>query len=106
LLRSSSDEFLPLRSSELRPLSRWRLHSRVERRASRIIERCHEKQISFPADRREIKELEDWRGKTLSRVRALVKEADPEVVEEWKWRGVPTWYHDGSSAPARLTRAS
>ena len=42
-----------------------------------------------------IKELDDWRGKTLSRVRTLVKEADPEVVEEWKWRGVPTWYHDG-----------
>src|SRR5947208_15427512 len=42
-----------------------------------------------------IKELGDWRGKTLSRVRALVKEADPEVVEEWKWRGVPTWEHDG-----------
>src|SRR6478736_156131 len=42
-----------------------------------------------------IKELGDWRGETLARVRALVKEADPEVVEEWKWRGVPTWYHDG-----------
>ena len=42
-----------------------------------------------------IKELGDWRGKTLSRIRALVKEADPEVVEEWKWRGVPTWYHEG-----------
>jgi hypothetical protein len=42
-----------------------------------------------------IKELADWRGETLSRLRALVKEADPEVVEEWKWRGVPTWYHDG-----------
>ena len=42
-----------------------------------------------------IKELGDWRGKTLGRIRALVKEADPEVVEEWKWRGVPTWYHDG-----------
>ena len=42
-----------------------------------------------------IKELGDWRGKTLSRVRTLVKEADPEVVEELKWRGVPTWYHDG-----------
>src|SRR5262249_35223403 len=37
----------------------------------------------------------DWRGETLSRLRALVKDADPEVVEEWKWRGVPTWYHDG-----------
>ena len=42
-----------------------------------------------------IKELDDWRGKMLSRVRALVKEADPEVVEEWKWRGVPVWSHDG-----------
>ena len=42
-----------------------------------------------------IKELDDWRGKTLSLVRALIKEADPEVVEEWKWRGVPVWYHDG-----------
>ena len=42
-----------------------------------------------------IKELGDWRGETLSRLRTLVKEADPDVVEEWKWRGVPTWYHDG-----------
>lgn len=42
-----------------------------------------------------IKELGDWRGTTLSRLRTLVKKADPEVVEEWKWRGVPTWYHDG-----------
>ncbi len=42
-----------------------------------------------------IKELGDWRGKMLSRLRSLVKEADPEVVEEWKWRGVPVWSHDG-----------
>src|SRR5450756_2069790 len=42
-----------------------------------------------------IKELDDWRGKTLSHVRALIKQAVPEVVEEWKWRGVPVWYHDG-----------
>ena len=42
-----------------------------------------------------IKKLGDWRGETLARVRSLVKQADPEVVEEWKWRGVPTWYHDG-----------
>jgi hypothetical protein len=42
-----------------------------------------------------IKELGDWRGKMLSRIRALIKEADPEVVEEWKWRGVPVWSHDG-----------
>ncbi len=42
-----------------------------------------------------IEELGDWRGEMLGRLRALVKEADPEVVEEWKWRGVPVWYHDG-----------
>ena len=42
-----------------------------------------------------IEELGDWRGDMLSRLRTLIKEADPEVVEEWKWRGVPVWYHDG-----------
>jgi hypothetical protein len=42
-----------------------------------------------------VSELGDWRGEMLSRLRALIKEADPEVVEDWKWRGVPTWYHDG-----------
>ncbi len=42
-----------------------------------------------------IEELDDWRGEMLSRVRALIKNADPEVVEEWKWRGVPVWSHDG-----------
>jgi hypothetical protein len=42
-----------------------------------------------------IEELGDWRGAMLGRLRALVKEADPEVVEEWKWRGVPVWEHDG-----------
>lgn len=42
-----------------------------------------------------IAELCDWRGKTLARVRALIKEADPDVVETWKWRGVPVWEHDG-----------
>jgi hypothetical protein len=42
-----------------------------------------------------IKELDDWRGKMLAHVRALIKRADPEVVEEWKWRGVPVWSHDG-----------
>jgi hypothetical protein len=42
-----------------------------------------------------IKELGDWRGKTLAQVRALIKQADPDVVEEWKWRGVPVWEHDG-----------
>jgi hypothetical protein len=42
-----------------------------------------------------IEELGDWRGQTLSRLRALIKEADPDVVEEWKWRGVPVWYDAG-----------
>jgi hypothetical protein len=42
-----------------------------------------------------IKELGDWRGEMLARVRAVIKQADPDVVEEWKWRGVPVWEHDG-----------
>jgi hypothetical protein len=42
-----------------------------------------------------VKELSDWRGETLARVRILIKQADPEVVEEWKWRGVPVWSHAG-----------
>jgi hypothetical protein len=42
-----------------------------------------------------IKELDDWRGEMLAHIRSLIKQADPEVVEEWKWRGVPVWSHDG-----------
>jgi hypothetical protein len=42
-----------------------------------------------------IEELADWRGDVLARIRNAIKRADPDVVEEWKWRGVPTWYHDG-----------
>ena len=42
-----------------------------------------------------IRKLGDWRGKLLSQLRALIKQADPEVIEEWKWRGVPVWSHDG-----------
>jgi hypothetical protein len=42
-----------------------------------------------------IEELGDWRGETLARIRQLIKQAVPDVVEEWKWRGVPVWYHDG-----------
>ena len=42
-----------------------------------------------------IKELGDWRGETLAKVRRLIRQADPDVVEEWKWRGVPVWEHDG-----------
>ena len=47
----------------------------------------------FISDR--IAELGDWRGETLSRIRKLIKEIDPDVVEEWKWRGTPIWSHDG-----------
>jgi len=53
-----------------------------------------EKSPSQLIDQR-IEDLGDWRGEMLSRLRALVKEADPDVIEEWKWRGVPTWSHDG-----------
>ena len=42
-----------------------------------------------------IEELSDWRGETLARIRMLIRQADPEVVEEWKWRGVPVWSHAG-----------
>ena len=42
-----------------------------------------------------IKELGDWRGEMLGRIRSLIKQADPDVIEEWKWRGVPVWSHDG-----------
>jgi hypothetical protein len=42
-----------------------------------------------------IKELSDWRGETLAQIRKLIKQADSDVTEEWKWRGVPVWYHDG-----------
>ena len=42
-----------------------------------------------------IEDLGDWRGERLARLRALIKQADPDVIEEWKWRGVPVWYHDG-----------
>jgi hypothetical protein len=63
-------------------------------RAPEIVYTAPVKSASQLIDAR-IKELGDWRGKTLSRVRALIKQADPEVVEEWKWRGVPVWSHDG-----------
>jgi hypothetical protein len=53
-----------------------------------------EKSPSRMIDER-IRELGDWRGKMLARLRALIKQADPDVVEEWKWRGVPVWSHDG-----------
>ena len=52
-----------------------------------------------------IDELDDWRGEMLSRLRALVKQADPEVVEEWKWRGVPVWSHDGQICTGETYKA-
>ncbi|HEU4967882.1 DUF1801 domain-containing protein [Sphingomonas sp.] len=57
-------------------------------------ESAYEKSPSELIDGR-IAELGDWRGEMLARIRALIKAADPDIVEEWKWRGVPTWYHDG-----------
>jgi hypothetical protein len=54
----------------------------------------HGESASALIDKR-IKELGDWRGKTLAKVRQLIKEADPQIVEEWKWRGTPTWSHNG-----------
>jgi hypothetical protein len=53
-----------------------------------------------------IKELDDWRGEMLGRIRVLVKEADPEVVEEWKWRGVPVWSHDGMICTGETYKAA
>jgi hypothetical protein len=64
------------------------------RRRSGMTEVSGQKSASQLIDGR-IKELGDWRGEMLSRLRGLVKQADPDVVEEWKWRGVPVWSHDG-----------
>ncbi len=65
-----------------------------KRSVARTSESQNETSASQLIDER-IKELGDWRGKTLSRLRKLIKQADPDVVEEWKWRGVPVWSHDG-----------
>ena len=59
-----------------------------------MAEKNDDKSPSERIDER-IQELGDWRGETLGRLRALIREAEPDVVEEWKWRGVPTWYHEG-----------
>ncbi|AYJ84772.1 DUF1801 domain-containing protein (plasmid) [Sphingomonas paeninsulae] len=53
-----------------------------------------------------IAELGDWRGEMLSRLRALIKQAVPEVIEEWKWRGVPVWYHDGMICTGETYKAA
>ena len=61
------------------------------------MKKSQSKSVESPSDLIDarIEELGDWRGETLSRLRGLVKDADPQVVEEWKWRGVPVWSHDG-----------
>ena len=61
------------------------------------MKKSHSKTVASPSDLIDarIEDLGDWRGELLSRIRALIKEADPDVVEEWKWRGVPVWYHAG-----------
>lgn len=67
-------------------------------------ETSEEKSPSRLIDER-IRDLGDWRGEVLSRLRALIRQADPEVVEEWKWRGVPVWYHDGMICTGETYRA-
>ena len=75
-------------------VSRKKQDERKERNITRTSGAQKEKSPSRLIDER-IEELGDWRGKMLSQLRALIKQADPEVVEEWKWRGVPVWSHDG-----------
>jgi hypothetical protein len=64
-----------------------------------------EKNPSERIDER-IRDLGDWRGEVLAKLRALIKEADPDVVEEWKWRGVPVWYHDGMICTGETYKAA
>src|SRR5207245_3459186 len=75
-------------------VSRKKQKERKERSIMRKSGSQKGKSASRMLDER-IKELGDWRGKMLSQLRTLIKQADPEVVEEWKWRGVPVWSHDG-----------
>ncbi|MGY4398516.1 hypothetical protein ACVWZA_003724 [Sphingomonas sp. UYAg733] len=64
-----------------------------------------ERSPSAMIDKR-IGELGDWRGEMLARLRGLIKQADPEMVEEWKWRGVPVWYHDGMVCTGETYKAA
>src|SRR5213083_1577671 len=82
------------RSPVMPNVSRKKQKERKERNIMRKSESQKGKSPSRMIDER-IKELDDWRGKMLSQLRTLIKQADPEVVEEWKWRGVPVWSHDG-----------
>ncbi|HEY8309413.1 MAG TPA: DUF1801 domain-containing protein, partial [Gemmatimonadaceae bacterium] len=73
-------------------------HPQIIQQGMRLLKKTNDKKSpespSELIDAR-IKELGDWRGETLSKIRSLIKQAAPKVVEEWKWRGVPVWYHDG-----------
>src|ERR1700687_2281170 len=78
-----------------------RATKRMRRRNNDMKKKIGSKKDASPAqliDAR-IDELDDWRGEMLARLRALIKQADPEVVEEWKWRGTPVWSHDGLICP-------
>ena len=75
-------------------VSRKKQKQRTKKSAAKKSRAQHGKSPSLLIDER-IKELGDWRGKMLSRLRTLIKQADPQAVEEWKWRGVPVWSHDG-----------
>ena len=71
------------------------MHHGTERQEDHAMKDAQQEQNpSWKIDER-IAELGDWRGDMLSRIRDLIKEAEPDIVEEWKWRGVPTWYRDG-----------
>jgi len=71
------------------------MKSTMTMKKKQIESRSHERDSPPQLIDARIEELGDWRGKTLSQLRALIKQADPDVVEEWKWRGVPVWSHDG-----------
>jgi hypothetical protein len=81
-------------AAEIRGFRDERATTTMKKRKSASKKREGGKSPSRLIDAR-IKELRDWRGKTLARVRTLIKQADPEVIEEWKWRGVPVWSHAG-----------
>ncbi|HYW06413.1 MAG TPA: DUF1801 domain-containing protein [Longimicrobium sp.] len=69
----------------------------------------HEKAVGDAASKlisKRISELGDWRGDTLARMRALIREADPEIVEEWKWMGTPVWSHDGGICTGESYKAA
>ena len=81
--RKAGARRLPKKAAKRRPPDREKRAAKSEEAASNLIDR-------------RITELGDWRGKTLERVRRLIKQADPEIVEEWKWMGTPVWSHSGN----------